>query len=81
MPVPAPGLEITLPVWDSHYETGDVQELPAMDMGRDLLQPVQGIEGEGGEIAMGQVSRMSRLHFRKPSCACPYHHTIPEVMP
>jgi len=61
LPVSAPGVEKPLPVRDTCRETRDVQELPALDMGGDVFQPLQGIEGEGGEISVGGGSRMISL--------------------
>lgn len=68
LPISAPGVEKPLPVRDTCRETRNVQELPALDMGGDVFQPLQGIEGEGGEISVGEDSRMSPLMIQANRC-------------
>lgn len=64
---------------DTCRETRDVQELPALDMGGDVFQPLQGTEGEGGEIPVGEVSGMNPLKFRVNRCQGRYHNIIAVV--
>lgn len=73
LPVFTQGLAKTVHVPDSYHETGDVLSLPALDMGRDVFQPVQ----SPGKAAPGVLPSSGMTNPPDPACFVPEKPCIP----